>query len=136
MGSTKEVGRLRLVRVGDFPAEALGGEELKSSVNSDAIEVMLERGELPLLGPRAWRDLLAERQQLVRRVRYLERKLADRRVISQAVIYLMSRHGLNEGAAYRLLQKSSMDRRQPLVRVAEEVLTSLGTEEEGSSLRN
>lgn len=124
--SAKGVGGLRLVRVGDFPAESLEGEELQASVNGDVIEIMLERGELPLLGPRAWRDLLAERQQLLRRVRELERKLADRRVISQAVCHLMYQSGLGEAAAYRLLQKRSMDRRQPLVKVAEEILTHLG----------
>ena len=117
------MGRLRLVRVGDFPAEIVGGEELPPSVTGETIEVMLERGELPLLGPRAWRNLLAERRQLVRRVSYLERKLADRRVVTLAVIQLMSRYSLEESAAYRLLQKSSMDRRQPLVKVAEEILT-------------
>lgn len=121
---------MRLVRVGDFPAATSAGEELLASVNGDEIEVMLERGELPLLGPRAWRDLITERQQLLRRVRELERKLADRRVISQAVCHLMYQRGLGEAAAYRILQKRSMDRRQPLVSIAEEVLSNVRSDDQ------
>ena len=53
----------------------------------------------------------------------LRRALEDRKTIERAKGLLMDRLGLTEAIAFRLLQKSAMDRRTPIVALAERVLT-------------
>jgi response regulator NasT len=48
--------------------------------------------------------------------------LADRKVIDRAKGILMSRRGVNEDEAYRLLRKSAMDRKMKLADVARNVI--------------
>ena len=52
----------------------------------------------------------------------LRRALEDRKTIERAKGLLMDRLGLTEATAFRLLQKSAMDRRTPIVALAERVL--------------
>ena len=50
------------------------------------------------------------------------RTLQDRKIIERAKGALMSRLGMNEEAAFRMLQKASMDHNRKLVEVAEAML--------------
>jgi AmiR/NasT family two-component response regulator len=52
----------------------------------------------------------------------LRRALEGRKTIERAKGLLMDRLGLTEATAFRLLQKSAMDRRTPIVALAERVL--------------
>jgi AmiR/NasT family two-component response regulator len=52
----------------------------------------------------------------------LRQALEDRKTIERAKGLLMDRLGLTEAVAFRLLQKSAMDRRTPIVALAERVL--------------
>ena len=49
-------------------------------------------------------------------------KLADRKVIDRAKGLLMKARGLDEDAAYSALRKLAMDRKQPLIKVAAQVI--------------
>lgn len=51
-----------------------------------------------------------------------ERKLEERGVVERAKVVLMEARGLSEQAAYRLIQKESQNRNQPMVEVARTVL--------------
>jgi hypothetical protein len=55
------------------------------------------------------------------------RALHERKLVQRAKHALMTRHGLSEDVAFRLLQKTSMDRNRSLVEVAEETLISPDT---------
>lgn len=50
------------------------------------------------------------------------RKLADRKTIDRAKGVLMKARGYDEDAAYNALRKLAMDRKQPLVKVAAQVI--------------
>ena len=50
------------------------------------------------------------------------RKLADRKVIDRAKGVLMKARGMDEEQAYSALRKLAMDRKQPLVKVAAQVI--------------
>ncbi|MDR5784802.1 nitrate- and nitrite sensing domain-containing protein [Caballeronia sp. LZ065] len=52
------------------------------------------------------------------------RALHERKLVQRAKHALMARHGLSEDVAFRLLQKTSMDRNRSLVELAEEILIS------------
>ncbi|MEW5762786.1 MAG: ANTAR domain-containing protein [Bacillota bacterium] len=58
----------------------------------------------------------------------LKRQLETRKVVERAKGLLMEKKKLTEGEAYRYLQKLSMDRAQPLARVAREVIEVLQKE--------
>lgn len=73
-----------------------------------AIEVAIARGT-------DLRDLRARRRRL-------EETVEAREVVQRAKRHLIDTQGLTEGAAYRRLQKASMDTRTPLRLVAEQVL--------------
>ncbi len=64
-----------------------------------------------------WRAFRGEAEQL-------EQKLEDRKLIEQAKGLLMDARGLNEGDAYKLLQKESQNRNQPMVEIARSILMS------------
>jgi response regulator NasT len=52
----------------------------------------------------------------------LRRALEDRKTIERAKGLLMDRFGLTEAVAFRLLQKTAMDRRAPIVALAERLI--------------
>lgn len=56
----------------------------------------------------------------------LKQKLEEKQLVDQAKRLLMEKRGLSEQAAYRFLQKTSMDRASTLSRVARQVITTLG----------
>lgn len=57
--------------------------------------------------------------------RKLKMKLEEKMLVEQAKRLLMEKRGLSEQAAYRFLQKTSMDRASSLARVAQQVIVSL-----------
>jgi two-component system, response regulator PdtaR len=52
----------------------------------------------------------------------LQRKLEERRIVERAKMLLMETRGLSETDAYRLLQKESQNRNQPMVEIARTIL--------------
>lgn len=58
-----------------------------------------------------------------------EQRLAERRRIERAKGLLVQSLGLDEDGAYRWLRQAAMDARLPLVQVAEQVITGMGTTE-------
>jgi response regulator NasT len=63
-----------------------------------------------------------ELERVGREARTLRRALEDRKSIERAKGLLMDRLGLSEAVAFRLLQKTAMDRRVPIVTLAEHVI--------------
>lgn len=57
-------------------------------------------------------------------VHTLKQKIGDRKIIEKAKGKLMSTMSLEEEAAYKWLQQASMQRRMPLARLAEEILSN------------
>ena len=66
------------------------------------------------------RDLVAARRDATD----ARRELENRKVIERAKGILMQRTGASEQEAYRILQRSSQDRQEPMVDIARAVLTS------------
>jgi two-component system, response regulator PdtaR len=66
------------------------------------------------------RDLVAARRDATD----ARRELENRKVIERAKGILMRRTGASEQEAYRILQRSSQDRQEPMVDIARAVLTS------------
>ena len=64
----------------------------------------------------------AELGRAAREAAGLRRALEDRKTIERAKGLLMDRLGLGEAVAFRLLQKTAMDRRVPIVALAERVI--------------
>jgi two-component system, response regulator PdtaR len=64
----------------------------------------------------------AELERAGKEAAALRRALEDRKTIERAKGRLMDRLGLTEAVAFRLLQKSAMDRRTPIVALAERLL--------------
>jgi response regulator NasT len=75
-------------------------------------------------------DAAIARFQMMRRMRTeldeTRRALEERKVIDRAKGILMKAKGLDEDAAYALLRKTAMDRKQRLVEVAEALVTAAG----------
>jgi AmiR/NasT family two-component response regulator len=63
---------------------------------------------------------------LEREVSDLRERLETRKLVDRAKGLLQDRHALDEAAAYRWLQRASMDRRLSMRQVAEQVLRELG----------
>jgi response regulator NasT len=59
-------------------------------------------------------------------VKDLEERLETRKLVERAKGILMNEHGYDEAAAFKQLQKWSMDRRMSLKDVAEVVVNKLG----------
>lgn len=64
----------------------------------------------------------AELERVGREAATLRRALEDRKTIERAKGLLMDRVGLTEAVAFRLLQKTAMDRRVPIVALAERLI--------------
>lgn len=60
--------------------------------------------------------------ELADRSESLEEQLATRKLADRAKAALMADHGLSEDAAFTFLQRSAMDRRLPMRRIAEAVI--------------
>ncbi len=102
------VQRARLAGAMAYLVKPLRPEELEP-----AIELAIARfGELS----RASRENAA-----------LRRMLAERKLVEQARGLLMRRFGLSEADAYRLLQKTAMDRRLAMVALAEALIKGEAT---------
>ena len=52
----------------------------------------------------------------------LKRNLDERKLIERAKGILMEKEGISENAAYRRIQKLSMDRRKKMVEIAEAII--------------
>jgi len=73
-------------------------------------------------------DASQEKLDTLRRENVVLREaLAVRKVIELAKALLMVRDGLSEAAAHRYIQKSSMDRRVPMVEVARALIPAAAT---------
>ena len=64
----------------------------------------------------------AELERAGREAAALRRALEERKTIERAKGLLMDRLGLTEAVAFRLLQKTAMDRRVPIVALAERLI--------------
>ncbi|MGH7475586.1 MAG: ANTAR domain-containing response regulator [Longimicrobiales bacterium] len=74
---------------------------------------------------REWSDFRAE-------ARELQQKLDDRQLVERAKSLLMQNRGLSEPDAYRLLQRESQNRNQPMAEIARSILltrTILGSDQ-------
>ena len=61
-------------------------------------------------------------QALRRELDEVSRKLSDRKLVDQAKGVLMKARGLDEDAAYHAMRKLAMERSQPLVKVARDII--------------
>lgn len=66
-----------------------------------------------------------ELKTLEREVLDLRERLETRKLVDRAKGVLQTRHGLDEAAAYRWVQRTSMDRRMSMREVAEQVLAEV-----------
>jgi len=80
-----------------------------------AIEVALARFE-------EYRAIEEEHARLSKEVATLTDKLETRQMIDRAKGVLMDHHGMEEGEAFRFIQRTAMDRRIPMRDVAAEVV--------------
>jgi response regulator NasT len=55
-------------------------------------------------------------------IKDIQQKMEDRKKIEKAKGLIMTQHALEEDVAYKWMQKVSMQRRMPLVKLAEEIL--------------
>ncbi|MED2007086.1 MULTISPECIES: response regulator [Brevibacillus] len=55
-------------------------------------------------------------------IKDIQQKMEDRKKIEKAKGLIMTQHALKEDVAYKWMQKVSMQRRMPLVKLAEEIL--------------
>lgn len=65
-----------------------------------------------------------EWQQLTDEAASLEQRIAERKLIERAKGVLMEARGLTEREAYRVLQKESQNRNQPMVEIARTILAA------------
>lgn len=70
----------------------------------------------------------AQRQRRERELEGLRQRLAGRRIVTKAVLRLMSATGLGEDAAYEALRQEAMNRRVPIEEVARSIIGTDGAE--------
>lgn len=93
---------------------------IKAGVSSYVVDGMSPHRLQPILDVAIARF---EEYQALRKERdEATRKLADRKVIDKAKGLLMKARNLDEDAAYSALRKLAMDRKQPIVKVAAQVI--------------
>lgn len=93
---------------------------IKAGVSSYVVDGMSPHRLQPILDVAIARF---EEYQALRKERdEATRKLADRKVIDKAKGLLMKTRSLDEDAAYSALRKLAMDRKQPIVKVAAQVI--------------
>lgn len=66
------------------------------------------------------------RQETAREIETLRKRLAGRRVVTQAVFEIMKKHRLDQDAAYELLRADAMNRRLPIDQIARERISASG----------
>lgn len=66
------------------------------------------------------------RQEAAREIETLRKRLAGRRVVTQAVFAIMKQHRLDQDAAYELLRADAMNRRLPIDQIARERISASG----------
>lgn len=66
------------------------------------------------------------RQETAREIESLRKRLAGRRVVTQAVFAIMKQHRLDQDAAYELLRADAMNRRLPIDQIARERISARG----------
>ena len=93
---------------------------IKAGVSSYVVDGMSPHRLQPILEVAIAR--FEEFQSLKKERDDATRKLADRKVIDRAKGLLMKTRGLDEDAAYNALRKLAMDRKQPLIKVAAQVI--------------
>lgn len=66
------------------------------------------------------------RQETTREIETLRKRLAGRRVVTQAVFAIMKQHRVDQDAAYELLRADAMNRRLPIDQIARERMSAGG----------
>jgi two-component system, response regulator PdtaR len=74
----------------------------------------------------------AELRALEGEIADLSQRLETRKLVDRAKSMLQTRYGLSEPAAFRWIQKTSMDRRMSMQQVAQAVIDEVGSESAGS----
>lgn len=64
------------------------------------------------------------RQETAREIETLRKRLAGRRVVTQAVVAIMKQHRVDQDVAYELLRADAMNRRLPIDQIARERVSS------------
>ncbi len=119
-----------IARFTELPVVLLSGysdpEMIEEATRAPVFHYLVKPVSMADLGPAIavamtrfseWKELRGEAEQL-------EHRLEDRKLIEQAKGVLMEARGLPEAEAYRVLQKESQNRNQPMVEIARSVVLS------------
>ncbi len=108
----------------DRDEDGLARQAIEAGMSAYVVDGLRPERLKPIL------DAAIARFQMIRRMRTeldeTRRALEERKVIDRAKGILMKAKGLDEDAAYALLRKTAMDRKQRLVEVAEALVTAAG----------
>lgn len=103
-----------------YSQRALVEEAIKSGAMSYLVKPFSKSDLLPAVEVAIAR--FSEIRALEDRVKELEERLDVRKLVEQAKGIVMRREGLDEAAAFRKIQKQSMDRRKAIGAVAAEII--------------
>ncbi|MEM8851752.1 MAG: ANTAR domain-containing protein [Pseudomonadota bacterium] len=108
----------------DRSEDGLARQAVEAGISAYVVDGLRRERIKPIL------DAAIARFQMIRRMRSeldeTRRALEERKVIDRAKGILMKAKGLDEDAAYALLRKTAMDRKQRVVEVAEALVTAAG----------
>ncbi|MBE0448175.1 MAG: response regulator [Actinobacteria bacterium] len=105
-----------------YSQRSLINEAIKAGAMAYLVKPFDKSGLMPAI--EVARSRFLEMRELEGQVKDLEERLEVRKLIERAKGVLMHEHGLDEAAAFRKLQKWSMDRQLSLKKVAEEIIQS------------
>ncbi len=119
-----------IARFAELPIILLSGysdpEMIEEATRAPVFHYLVKPVSMADLGPtiavamtrfNEWKEFRGEAAEL-------EHKLEDRRLIEQAKGMLMEARGLPEAEAYRVLQRESQNRNQPMVEIARSIVLS------------
>ncbi len=119
-----------IARFAELPVVLLSGysdpEMIEEATRAPVFHYLVKPVSMADLGPaiavamtrfNEWREFRGEAVQL-------EHKLEDRKLIEKAKGVIMEARGLPEAEAYRVLQKESQNRNQPMVEIARSIVMS------------
>ena len=117
-----------LAALQDVPVVLLSGysdpEMIEEATRAPVFHYLVKPVSMADLGPaiavamhrfQEWKEFRGEAAEL-------EQKIADRKLVEQAKGLLMEARGVSEADAYRMLQKESQNRNQPMVEIARSIL--------------
>ncbi len=119
-----------IARFAELPVILLSGysdpEMIEEATRAPVFHYLVKPVSMADLGPaiavamtrfNEWKEFRGEAEEL-------EHKLEDRKLIEQAKGVIMEARGLPEAEAYRVLQKESQNRNQPMVEIARSIVMS------------